>query len=109
MLLLKNEAKRSHQELLNLIGKAISPAQNEVKNLALELKKIAEGADGWLSQNPNSGLPGEVETNIPVLTVEELLKIYRPLYPGCREHKRCEPHHHVMHNADQAHSQYQIR
>jgi hypothetical protein len=82
MLLLRNEAKRSHQELLNLIGKAISSAQNEVKNLALEMKKIAEGADEWLSQNPNSGLPGEVETNIPGLTAEKLLKIYRPLYPA---------------------------
>lgn len=81
MLLLKNEAELIHQQLSALVDETDVNSQSEIKTLISETKKIAGRAGEWLSRNYISDLPNQVKTTIPGLTAEELLEIYRPLYP----------------------------
>jgi len=82
MLLLRNEAERTRQELFRLIDETNSNSQSDIKSLFFETERVAGSADKWLSINHSSNLPNQVEIHTPGLTAEELLEIYRPLYPA---------------------------
>jgi hypothetical protein len=86
MLIVAN-AESVAREIEHLLGENLLPDdwRHEAEYLNGRVNEIIEDARKWLSSRlvvrRRYALPGEVDTSIPAITKEELVRLFKPFYP----------------------------